>query len=61
MRTVGFLTQISNGVPRVTVTTGHYRWGMDCVPAAVLDHLDAANPGGVLGVYLYGSAASTGL
>ncbi|MFB9775913.1 aminoglycoside adenylyltransferase domain-containing protein [Brevibacterium otitidis] len=34
---------------------------MDCVPAAVLDHLDAADPGGVLGVYLYGSAASTGL
>lgn len=34
---------------------------MDCVPAVVLDHLDTADPGGVLGVYLYGSAASTGL
>ncbi len=43
------------------VCAGHYRWGMDCVPAVVLDHLDAADPGGVLGVYLYGSAASTGL
>ena len=34
---------------------------MDCVPTAVLDHVDAADPGGVLGVYLCGSAASTGL
>ena len=43
------------------VCAGHYRWGMDCVPTAALDHLDAADPGEVLGVYLYGSAASTGL
>lgn len=30
-------------------------------PAALLEHLDRENPGDVVGVYLYGSAAAEGL
>lgn len=34
---------------------------IDALVAPVLDHLDLADPGGVVSVYLYGSAASAGL
>lgn len=34
---------------------------MDESVGPVLDHLDRHNPGGIIGVYLYGSAASSGL